>query len=651
MVIFAANVHPDGSFDLVAGGVSLRGAYPSIDGVPLRVTGVTVTDVGAATTIRYTLPSGEVRLRLIADETGLAIQTRLHGIEAAPHRVEVIAGARAEGVTGIFTQARGMAGGSGYSDLTGGSSFTSWGITALVGRGGKSLMIYTLDHARFEQCTRVHRLADPRDACDVAVGFSTENIPLPDQTLEIPTLCLTAANDLSIGLRHAAEAVATAMNARPTRPASYHWCSWYYAYQNFDMHLLRECLDGLQTLRPERPLDYIQIDAGYAPSNGDWLLPSHRYPQTLRPAFELIRSRGLRPGVWIGPFMAGNRSRLAREHPDWLLRDRDGHRVTPWRHYQENRVWGYPDEETYVLDTSHPAAFDYLRQVLHTLRDWGAEMFKTDFMLWGLHDSTRVRRHTPGKTGVEYFRDVLDMIRREIGPQTFWLGCIAPYMPMVGYADAMRIAGDVGAAWTGEFGPQNMLRETVGSQHFNQVFWQNDPDVLLIRDFHIHLTHDQVHSLALWQSFMGGVVATSDPLHEIAPARRSLWRFVQPARDHTVARLPFPTRHDRPLLALRSLPTGDQLVLAFNTHDRHTLEHIRLGELGIEGRRYAYERNVHGSTRIGPIEDLLISLGPFTSRAFHLSTRDHEPFGPLLLPDFNTRPAADPQHGNSTERH
>ena len=44
---------------------------------------------------------------------------------------------------------------------------------------------------------------------------------------------------------------------------------------------------------------------------------------------------------------------------------------------------------------------------------------------------------------MEYVRDVLDMIREEIGEESFWLGCIAPYAPFIGLADAMRIAADV----------------------------------------------------------------------------------------------------------------------------------------------------------------------------------------------------------------
>ena len=61
---------------------------------------------------------------------------------------------------------------------------------------------------------------------------------------------------------------------------------------------------------------------GYGPHLGDWLLPSARWPETLQPACENITERGYRAGVWLAPFMIGCESAVAKQHPEWLLRDR-----------------------------------------------------------------------------------------------------------------------------------------------------------------------------------------------------------------------------------------------------------------------------------------------------------------------------------------
>ena len=624
-------IRSDGSFDLNIKPLGFTEAYPGIDGVPLRVTSVLISRTTQRTTITYALATGSIEIVLASDDHVATLAATVRGMDIAPRSVQIIAGARPTGASRCFKQAHGMGGGSGLADLKRGQAVESFGITALVGAGCEALVIFSADHTRFQQRCRIHDSHAAPAAFCLTATFDTEGIPLPDRQLILPILRFQATTDVAAALRQAALSISSFMKARPPRPASYHWCSWYYLYQNLDMKILQEYLDGFSTVAMDRPLDYFQIDAGYAPACGDWLLPSGRFPGTLKPAFDLIRSAGYRPAVWIGPFMVGNRSQLAHDHPNWLLRDIHGQLVTPWRHYGEQRVWGYRDEETYVLDTSHPEAFAYLRHVFRTLRQWGAEMFKTDFMFWGLQDSTQVRRHTPGKTGVKYFREVLQMIREEIGQETFWLGCIAPYMPFVGYADAMRIGGDVGASWAGGFGPQNMLQETVGSQHFNNVFWQNDPDVILLRNFHIELSDDEITSLALWQAIMGGVVATSDSLHEISDSRRALWRFVQPSLDSGTATLPLRTQRHRPLVAVRALASGDHCVLVFNTTDGPVLERIRLAELGISGPLHVFTRYITHSNRIGYVDELLVELRPHASQLFHMSIHDQIPEGPMLL--------------------
>jgi hypothetical protein len=283
------------------------------------------------------------------------------------------------------------------------------------------------------------------------------------------------------------------------------------------------------------------------------------------------------------------------------------------------------------LDTSHPEAFEYLRQAFRTLRGWGAEMFKTDFMYWGMQDSRTVRRHSPGKTSIEYFRELLAMIREEIGQETFWLGCIGPFFPFVGYADAMRVGGDVGVAWDGHFNPQSMLVESAGNQHLNQVFWQNDPDVLLIRDMHSDLRPDEVAALAQWQAILGGIVATSDPLHEISVERRTLWEFVRPARDGSIASLPFLAQPERPLVAVRELNSGDIVVLVLNVTDRRVCERIGLSELGIQGSRFVFNRIGPTSIGIGETDTLSVEISSHSSLLFHLRSSDAPPQGPMVL--------------------
>ena len=60
------------------------------------------------------------------------------------------------------------------------------------------------------------------------------------------------------------------MGAGTQTPVSYHWCSWYYYYQNFDELNLTQRLSGLEQIKPSIPIQIIQIDAGYFAKPRDW---------------------------------------------------------------------------------------------------------------------------------------------------------------------------------------------------------------------------------------------------------------------------------------------------------------------------------------------------------------------------------------------
>lgn len=196
--------------------------------------------------------------------------------------------------------------------------------------------------------------------------------------------------------------------------------------------------------------------------------------QGLKKAAETIINAGYEPGVWIAPFIVGDQSGLCKNHPDWLLHDLEGNLVTEIRSYNEPKVWGNLDSNYYVLDTSHPEALAYLKEVFQTLKKWGFSMYKTDFMLWNMHDTSKVQRFDSSMTSVEILRNTLKTIREAIGEESYLLGCIAPFLPFIGYADGMRIAGDVGAQWAEDYGPVNMIRELAADNYFNNIYWQND---------------------------------------------------------------------------------------------------------------------------------------------------------------------------------
>ncbi len=304
------------------------------------------------------------------------------------------------------------------------------------------------------------------------------------------------------------------------------WCSWYNLYASIDDTVIREHLAAAVAFRDARnvPLDVFQIDDGFTPEMGDWLDVKPQFPRGMKPLIADIAEAGFTPGLWIAPFMVGNRSKLFAEHPGWLVRDAaTGNPLVQMRFYGEWR-WYKRSEEYYILDVTHPDAAAYIRNVFHTWRhDWGARYFKTDFMLFGSeHGPDRAVRHEPGLSRIAIWRRMAALIREEIG-DALWLGCGCPLWASVGYIDAVRIGRDIGVTWHGHYSAESLLRDQLTRNHAAGILWQGDPDCILLRDRFHELTDDEVRSLAHFAALTGGVLMTSDKLDELSADRAALF--------------------------------------------------------------------------------------------------------------------------------
>ena len=614
----------DSSITITAGGLSLISGYPAIDGVAIRAVAIERT----ADTVVWTCADGnQLELQVSHRHNAIQLRVRLRGWTIAPRQVAILQDALIHGAVRGFRMAQGFGGGSRWCELPAQNAEESNLIGAFASDSGESLIWHTPDIERY--ASRLHWQAG-HGGTRVAWTVATEGIPLPTAVLDLPVLYLSVASNPWSGLTAAADAVAAAADITLPKRRTV-WCSWYYFYHHFTRADLDEVLAGLQALPDRGGITTVQIDAGYSTSVGDWLEPNQAWPGGLQDAFAAIRRAGFEPGIWVGPYMAGSRSRLATEHPDWLLRDTSGSLLAPMQMYGQERLWGYRDEEYHVVDTSHPDAFSYLQQVFTTLVAWGATYFKTDFLYWGQHDSTTVQRARPGQTSVTYMRDLLHFIRAAVGPQAYWLGCIAPYGPTLGLVDGTRIAGDVGPSWNAGFGPRQMLEETSGTQIVNERWFHNDPDAVLVRDFHNGLTAGEVRSLALWQGMMAGNLCTSDPLHRCAPERLSLWRFIDSRGSAGPAIIPGFGGRPRPyLLAMRVLTDGRRALLALNPSEHTVSDRILISDLGRDSTALIREWGPEGVVTSASCDSVHLHLEPHAASMWLIGGAAETP-APLTL--------------------
>lgn len=589
---FTYIVQSNGTIDISSGRLSLTAISPYVNERQMLPVSLSTDD----SMVCYTATEGNITVSVSEGSDELVLTTVVEGFDHT-HDIEPIGAAVLKGADHVFVQGFGMEGPSGFFEISS-ELRRSHGIIGLSGEGCAAA-VFTTDQREYSAVFSAREGQGVYASQRVfTAGINLEGTN--SGRVKLPDIHFIFGIDVEECMSRAAAKIAAEMRARteygsqsPALPG-FHWCSWYYHYENLTQRALADFVGKLKELDPG--FNYIQVDAGYTPHIGDWLNANHRYPDGLAEAAKLIREAGFKAGIWIAPFMVGDQSDLYSEHPDWVLHNNDGTPYVRFRSYTEPKIWGNTDNDYYVIDMTHPEAFSYIRGVFETLRRYGFILYKTDFMLWGMQDSSEVVRYDSTKTSVMVMRDTLSMIREAIGEESYLLGSIAPFMPCIGYMDGMRIASDMGAQWTaGAFGPSNLLQELPYDNYFNNVFWQNDPDAVILRDFGTHLTDSETWSLALLQALSGGIITTSDPVEKLPEDRMELLNLIRPT-GRVRAMFPYLSEQREELVITHNLYDWD-LLYVLNPSDHPLRVHLRMDELfGTEALfQYRYNRNDSGT--------------------------------------------------------
>lgn len=317
-----------------------------------------------------------------------------------------------------------------------------------------------------------------------------------DGPTETKSYEVSAGATMQSSLRSWAAAAASRVGISAPRPAPTAWCSWYQYYTAVSEEDVLENLAAINDLG--LPVDVVQIDDGYEAEIGDWLIPSSRFAATRTVIDRILETR--RAGIWIAPFLAGSRSVVAAEHPDWLLRHPHGGPVHAGHNWQQ---------DLYSLDLSHPEAAEWMRTVLGQFVDWGVSYVKADFLAAGAIPGVC---HS-GADPITAYRSGLQLIRDALGPDVYLLGCGAPVLPSVGIVDALRVSADTDSKFEPEDGDMSSPSQRAamltarGRQFANGVLFTNDPDCLIARP-----EVEQREGWARHIEDVGGTVTSSDRL-------------------------------------------------------------------------------------------------------------------------------------------
>lgn len=291
------------------------------------------------------------------------------------------------------------------------------------------------------------------------------------------------------------------------------YTSWYNYFQKIDENIILRDLKGLS--RARESVNIFQIDDGYEPFVGDWLDYNGRdFPNGMKTIADAVHREGYLAGIWLAPFnVQRGKSRILKEHPDWLIRNPDG------KPQLGCVAWG----GAYTLDIYNPEVREHLKKVFDTvLNDWGYDMVKLDFLY------SQCRTPRDNKTRGTIMCEAMDFLRECVGDKII-LGCGVPLGPAFGVVDACRISCDVDLSYGGKFynsmsinnelpSAQNAINNSMFRRHLNGRAFLNDPDVFFLRDYNLTFTWEQKLLLAKINNLFGCVLFVSDDAGEYSEA-------------------------------------------------------------------------------------------------------------------------------------
>jgi len=288
----------------------------------------------------------------------------------------------------------------------------------------------------------------------------------PGADMASERLMLQAGPDYHNQLLAYGDAIRRLHHARVSAETPIGWWSWTAFYGTINEGETLANADWQAEHLKSLGYKYFQIDEGYQYARGEYTTANAtQFPNGMRFVGRRITGDGLIFGLWTAPFEVTARAWVYEHHKDWLVHNAKGDPIAG------RAVWNQNSDVLYTLDTTHPAAQEYLRQTYKTLvREWGVRFFKFDFM-----DTTAIEgyHYRPNTTALEAQRIGLQIIRDTVGDDVVLDKDGSPMLNPVGLVDTGRISTDTAHTF------QATKRAAPGIAarfYMNHNFFVNDPD-------------------------------------------------------------------------------------------------------------------------------------------------------------------------------
>lgn len=213
----------------------------------------------------------------------------------------------------------------------------------------------------------------------------------------------------------------------PGRESLVFYNGWGYAMEEMTEERLKLEIDAAVDVGAE----LFTIDAGWFGNKGsdffkvvgDWEC-GNRLPNGLEPVIAYAREKGLLLSMWFDLEHIGADSRVAREHPDWVIRrfGRVGSTLPRASHFSRSLFPAWQLDEyhlgmTYgVADLSNPEVVEYLEgKAVGIIERYGLDVFRIDFNVQPYEEGRALRDGFLENTAWRHYENayaLYDRIRR-----------------------------------------------------------------------------------------------------------------------------------------------------------------------------------------------------------------------------------------------
>lgn len=323
--------------------------------------------------------------------------------------------------------------------------------------------------------------------------------------------------------------------------------TWYYYREHVSEEVVLSNARFLAANRDRFPVNYVHLDWG-------WQNEFSCGTQEVRPDFEHglawlaseVRKLGFVPGIWLNAFMHDHpTSSLVVEQPELFQAHPDGTPATFGEPLRNNMAEIWPEMAThregrqYRVDPTASPVPAYLRRRYGWARDQGFGLVMLDFFLNGVVP-LQAAPADPSVTWECALRSVMREVRAAVGPYVMVMGCGAPYEPMMGLANFVRVANDVMTCW-------DSLRrgcKLLLLQYFmHNRLWTNYADCLSIRGSSgpywrtgkhgepLGLSLDEARFYVAVTGLSGASVMIAEDISRLEPDRQELLTLILPICD------------------------------------------------------------------------------------------------------------------------